>query len=376
MKRRKRIFTVICSAAMLTAALPVQATAIFDEKEPLAKTLEEMQQNPDAFFQQFSPGIYHYLTEDDFRAVDVARKTYIIQLEEGSSLPSDAAEQLEKTIHKYNSAESVSVTEGAPEMNGYYANNVSLEDMGNSTYQLTLSKYHSADESALITYLQTVPGFASVSYDIAGYEITAIDNLRYDFIGSQTRPSNETYPTTLYVQTLEGTSLSTEDFDAELGVTSVDLYANNNTVIVLNDSCVVYAVRFDTGIYHDMTRSEMLQLVQRIEDMEQVESVNFNCMINDIFYGGNEPIDNGAIPYVTRGDCDETETTTPDDAYLALRHYAADAVGGEPALSDRNRCAADVNGNGKVDPDDAYFMLKYYAAASVGGDAQWSEILQ
>ena len=376
MKKTKRIFTAICAASMLTAALPIQAAAIFDEGEPLAKTLEEMQQDSDAYFRKSLPGIYHYLTAEEFRAVDVARKTYIIQLEKDASLPEDAAEKLGKTIHKYNSTESVAVAEGAPEMEGYYANSVSLEDMGNGTYQLTLSKYHRADETALIAYLQTIPGFESVSYDVAGYEMTAIGNLGYDFWGSQTHPATEYKSTTLLVQTLEGTSLSIDDFDAALGVTDVSPYANNNTVYVLNDNCVVYEVKFDPTQYHIMTRSEMLQLVQRVADMEQVEAVDFACMINDLYYGINEPIDNGAIPYITRGDCDENETIDANDAYLALRHYAAGSVGSASVLSDRNRCAADINGNGKVDADDAYLMLKYYAAKSVGSDAQWSDILQ
>ncbi|MGN1403295.1 MAG: dockerin type I domain-containing protein [Ruminococcus sp.] len=369
MKRRKRILTATCTAAVLTGvcSMPTFAAGILAEGKPIPQLLEEMAQDTNSYFLETSAGMYHYLTEDNFYAIELTKKYYTIQLEQGLSLPKDAAAQLGKAICLYGSTDPVPVTEGAPNITNHYVNGASLEDFGDGTYQLVLSKYCEVDETALITYFQTIPGFASITYGAAGYELTDSSlNLNYDFEGSEKRPTDGT-PITLDIQTTENIALTAEDFAESLGVVSVESVSNGTA----------YRISLDPELYQKMTRSEMLQLVKQIEVMEQVETVDLHCQMNELAYAAvNEPIDNGAIPYVTRGDCNETETIDPDDAYLALRHYAADAVGGESTLSDRNRCAADVNGNGTVDADDAYFMLKYYAAKSVGSDAQWSDILQ
>ena len=369
MKRRKRTFTALSTAAILTSvcSMPTFAAGILAEGKPIPQLLEEMAQDTDSYFLQTSAGMYHYLTENDFYAIELTKKYYTIQLEQGTSLPEDAVTQLGKALYKYGSTDPVSLTEGAPNITNHYVNDASLEDLGDGTYQLTLSKYCEVDEAALITYLQTIPGFVSITYGAAGYELTDSSlNLDYDFEGSEKRPADGT-SITLDIQTAENVALTTGDFEESLGVVSVEM-VNNSTE---------YRISFDSALYQRMTRGEMLQLIKQIEAMEQVKTVDLHCQMNELAYAVvNEPIDNGAISYVTRGDCDENETIDANDAYLALRHYAAGSVGSASVLSDRNRCAADINGNGKVDADDAYLMLKYYAAKSVSSDAQWSDILQ
>lgn len=369
MKKRKRIGTAACSAMILVSAcsMPTFAAGILTEGKPIPQLLEEMEQDTNSYFLQDSAGTYHYLTEENFYAIELTKKYYTIQLEQDASLPEEAAVQLGKALCQYDSTDPVSVTEGAPNLANHYVNGASLESLGNGIYQLTLSNDCEVDEAALITYLQTIPEFETITYGAAGYELTDSNlNLNYDFEGSENRPANGA-SMTLDVRTMENASLKTEDFEEDLGVISVEAIKND----------AEYRVTFDPTLYQKITRTEMLQLIKRVEAIEQVKTVKFHCQINEIAYAViNEPIDNGAIPYVTRGDCDETETITPDDAYLALRNYAAESVGSDPVLSDRNRSAADVSGDGKVNPDDAYFMLKYYAAKSVGRNAKWSEILQ
>lgn len=78
----------------------------------------------------------------------------------------------------------------------------------------------------------------------------------------------------------------------------------------------------------------------------------------------------------TCGDVDEDGTVDSQDAYLALKTYAAMSVGMFPDLRSAQAAAADVDSDSSITAQDTYYILLYYATASVSGDAQWENIIK
>lgn len=364
----KKIFAIVCTVAffMVISNFPTFALYVDGEKRPMAQILNDLRTNSEAVFSRSGAGTYQYLTTEMFQELQLTRETYEIRLEVGAEMPENMLEDL-GLITKY--AEGVIVPIISEDMVEISSSKYGIDGNLNEIYfvekepgifEFSFSPaWYRIDERVFISYLQTLPTFLSVTYDAVGYYANDLsDDFTYD-----------TSEYTFFIQTKTANELSVEDFPEELCVKKV--------VKNIDEYRDYVGVQLDINTLGGNEEDQMYHYAQELLNMEQIQNVWLDTtMVDDSVDVTPYLIDNGAIPYVTRGDCDENETIDANDAYLALRHYAAGSVGSASVLSDRNRCAADINGNGKVDADDAYLMLKYYAAKSVGSDAQWSDILQ
>ncbi|WP_295214355.1 dockerin type I domain-containing protein [Ruminococcus sp.] len=370
MKKTKRTTVAISTAVILasTMCIPTAAYPLHIDSVPLAKTLETMQTDDEGCFLTASPALYYYLTDDDLVAIDTTKICYVIQLERGGIFSDDVVSQLEKVLESYGSygVSNIKIGDDAAD-----SNSVVLEDCGDGKYVLTLNPAKTGvQEAELFSYLQTVPSFISVQKEVFGY---SYEEAGIGFYCEGIQSFGYEDQRFLLVQTKDGAALTTDDLSEISGIADVK---ESKTYTWNKDGEVSYVLCADPDVYSTgLGNQGMIEMVRQVESLEQVERVALLGSFEEI-PSIPESVSGGAIPYVTRGDCDENETIDANDAYLALQHYAAGSVGSASVLSDRNRCAADINGNGKVDADDAYLMLKYYAAKSVGSDTQWSDILQ
>ena len=82
----------------------------------------------------------------------------------------------------------------------------------------------------------------------------------------------------------------------------------------------------------------------------------------------------GELP-VEFGDPNNDKKVDSKDASFVLMQYAKMSTGGEAALTEAEKAAADVNKDGKVDSKDASVVLAYYAYLSTGGTDKFDVFL-
>ncbi|MBP0966222.1 MAG: hypothetical protein J5722_01185 [Oscillospiraceae bacterium] len=66
-----------------------------------------------------------------------------------------------------------------------------------------------------------------------------------------------------------------------------------------------------------------------------------------------------------------------EDAQLTLRAYTEHVAGLESKLTEAQKQAADINGDGEVSVEDAQLILRYYTEKTVAGkDITWDDLLK
>ena len=85
----------------------------------------------------------------------------------------------------------------------------------------------------------------------------------------------------------------------------------------------------------------------------------------------------GAAPEPLTGDYNENGKVESDDAQNVLNYYVKTLSGGDPALTDRQQQACDVNADNVIDVVDAQYILLYYVKNTVANNpVTWAQLLE
>ena len=158
------------------------------------------------------------------------------------------------------------------------------------------------------------------------------------------------------------------------------------------------------GIASDISEDEAIQLViagdktGRISNLEKAGDITWDVKDNgklvlmadgestDIAYDGSDILyyeSEGRAIYFKRGeksvefgDPNSDGKVDANDASFVLVQYSKLSTGGEAALTDAEKSAADINKDGKLDSKDASFILAYYSYLSTGGTDKFDKYLE
>ncbi len=83
----------------------------------------------------------------------------------------------------------------------------------------------------------------------------------------------------------------------------------------------------------------------------------------------------GDAPAPVRGDLSGDGKIGADDAQITLQAYVRTLSGREPALTGRQKAAADTNGDACIDIADAQLILRYYTAQLSGKTVTWDALI-
>ncbi|SEL36849.1 Leucine rich repeat-containing protein [Ruminococcus sp. YRD2003] len=158
------------------------------------------------------------------------------------------------------------------------------------------------------------------------------------------------------------------------------------------------------GIASDISEDEAIQLViagdksGRISKLGKAGDITWDVKDNgklvlmadgegtDIAYDGSDILyyeSEGRAIYFKRGekpvefgDPNSDGKVDANDASFVLVQYSKLSTGGEAALTDAEKSAADINKDGKLDSKDASFILAYYSYLSTGGTDKFDKYLE
>ena len=321
MKRRTRIISAVCAAALLGSAMTMPAAAYpmhmnGEAEVPLAQVLQMLENDKTAYVEK---GESMYYGLKDPTPVGMYDNIFYATAEQDDLI----------------------------QLNGAY------------TLRFSTSSYR-LDEEKLCQFLQTLSGFVSVQQEVWGVSlkennIAPIWNYQDSF-------------GICCVTLKEGATLTPEDFAPDF---DVEIKQNENGTYA-----VIPKEFFNTQQRYQLLRKISLML----EDEEKFNQANASYTVN-ASYGVNESALNtaaesdGSIQLMGRGDCDGSKELDSSDVFELLQHTANVGAGNEGTLTGKELLAADIDGNGSVDSTDLFELLRYCAEKGAGLQPTWTELL-
>lgn len=362
MKKQVRILSAVCAAACAVSALAMPAAASYVETttEPLAKVIRDLRTREDIFLNE-KTSYCEYWNAEQWELITYRRISYPITIKAGTYDYDTVKAKLTELL-TCRTPGSFVISDTEKNEYGNTATAYLLADGDTLTLSIDPTLF-SMDESALLSYLQTLPGFVSVQYDLVGF---------YESDIPRPHSSNFSEWATFYVYVQDSTILQLSDFPEDLCVTTVEKASETTDGI--------YRVVLDTekrkGSTDAFTLADAYPCAEEIKKIPQVTVISVPRLIADL-YVDETPylIDNGAIPLMTRGSCSGGDTLSSADAAVILQDAASTGAGLDETLSGTARIAADVNGDGKVNAQDAAYLLSYCAQDGAGLQPTWEALL-
>ena len=373
MKRRTRIISAVCAAALLGSAMTMPAAAYpmhmnGEAEVPLAQVLQMLENDKTAYVEKGESmyyglkdptpaGMYDnifYATAEQNDLIQLNEYAYRIQLEQDVADVRELTEQLCGLLTKKENAEeptadlALSTAESANRQ-------LTMTAEGNGAYTLRFStSSYRLDEEKLCQFLQTLSGFVSVQQEVWGVSLKK-NNVApmwdcQDSFGI------------CRVTLKEGVVLTPEDFAPDF---DVEIKQNENGTYA-----VIPKEFFNTQQRYQLLRKASLM----VEAGEKLDRVSASYIIYESVPNTAAESD-GSIQLLGRGDCDGSKELDSSDVFELLQHTANVGAGNKGTLTGKELLAADIDGNGSVDSTDLFELLRYCAEKGAGLQPTWTEIL-
>lgn len=374
MKRRTRIISAVCAAALLGSAMTMPAAAYpmhmnGEAEVPLAQVLQMLENDKTAYVEKGESmyyglkdptpvGMYDnifYATAEQDDLIQLNEYAYRIQLEQDVADVRELTEQLCGLLTKKEKAEEPTV-DLALSTEESETRQLTMTAEGNGAYTLRFStSSYRLDEEKLCQFLQTLSGFVSVQQEVWGVSLKK--NNVAPMWGSQDSFG------ICCVTLKEGATLTPEDFAPDF---DVEIKQRNK-----DNMCSIIPKEFlDAKQRYQLLRKASLM----VEAGEKLDQVNVSYTVYESALNTAAESD-GSIQLMGRGDCDGSKELDSSDVFELLQHTANVGAGNEGTLTGKELLAADIDGNGSVDSTDLFELLRYCAEKGAGLQPTWTELL-
>lgn len=373
MKRRTRIISAVCAAALLGSAMTMPAAAYpmhmnGEAEVPLAQVLQMLENDKTAYVEKGESmyyglkdptpvGMYDnifYATAEQDDLIQLNEYAYRIQLEQDVADVRELTEQLCGLLTKKENAEEPTADLAlSTEESETRQLTMTAEGSGAYTLRFSTSSYR-LDEEKLCQFLQTLSGFVSVQQEVWGVSLKE-NNIApmwncQDSFGI------------CCVTLKEGAALTPEDLDLDF---DVEIEQNEK------GTCTIIPKKF-------LDMQQRYQLLRKVSLMveagEKIDRVGVSYIMYESVPNTAAESD-GSIQLMGRGDCDGSKELDSSDVFELLQHTANVGAGNEGTLTGKELLAADIDGNGSVDSTDLFELLRYCAEKGAGLQPTWTEIL-
>lgn len=373
MKKRTRIISAVCAAALLGSAMTMPAAAYpmhmnGEAEVPLAQVLQMLENDKTAYVEKGESmyyglkdptpvGMYDnifYATAEQDDLIQLNEYAYRIQLEQDVADVRELTEQLCGLLTKKENAEEPTA-DLALSTEESETRQLTMTAEGNGAYTLRFStSSYRLDEEKLCQFLQTLSGFVSVQQEVWGVSLKE-NNIAPMWDGQKSSGI-------CCVTLKEGAALTSEDLDLDF---DVEIEQNEK------GTCTIIPKKF-------LDMQQRYQLLRKVSLMveagEKIDQVGVIYAIYESALNTAAESD-GSIQLMGRGDCDGSKELDSSDVFELLQHTANVGAGNEGTLTGKELLAADIDGNGSVDSTDLFELLRYCAEKGAGLQPTWTEIL-
>ena len=373
MKRRTRIISAVCAAALLGSAMTMPAAAYpmhmnGEAEVPLAQVLQMLENDKTAYVEKGESmyyglkdptpvGMYDnifYATAEQDDLIQLNEYAYRIQLEQDVADVRELTEQLCGLLTKKENAEEPTA-DLALSTEESETRQLTMTAEGNGAYTLRFStSSYRLDEEKLCQFLQTLSGFVSVQQEVWGVSLKE-NNIAPMWDGQKSSGI-------CCVTLKEGAALTSEDLDLDF---DVEIEQNEK------GTCTIIPKKF-------LDMQQRYQLLRKVSLMveagEKIDQVGVIYAIYESALNTAAESD-GSIQLMGRGDCDGSKELDSSDVFELLQHTANVGAGNEGTLTGKELLAADIDGNGIVDSTDLFVLLRYCAEKGAGLQPTWTELL-
>lgn len=373
MKRRTRIISAVCAAALLGSAMTMPAAAYpmhmnGEAEVPLAQVLQMLENDKTAYVEKGESmyyglkdptpvGMYDnifYATAEQDDLIQLNEYAYRIQLEQDVADVRELTEQLCGLLTKKKNAEEPTA-DLALSTEESETRQLTMTAEGNGAYTLRFStSSYRLDEEKLCQFLQTLSGFVSVQQEVWGVSLKE-NNIAPMWDGQKSSGI-------CCVTLKEGAALTSEDLDLDF---DVEIEQNEK------GTCTIIPKKF-------LDMQQRYQLLRKVSLMveagEKIDQVGVIYAIYESALNTAAESD-GSIQLMGRGDCDGSKELDSSDVFELLQHTANVGAGNEGTLTGKELLAADIDGNGSVDSTDLFELLRYCAEKGAGLQPTWTELL-
>lgn len=373
MKRRTRIISAVCAAALLGSAMTMPAAAYpmhmnGEAEVPLAQVLQMLENDKTAYVEKGESmyyglkdptpvGMYDnifYATAEQDDLIQLNEYAYRIQLEQDVADVRELTEQLCGLLTKKENAEEPTA-DLALSTEESETRQLTMTAEGNGAYTLRFStSSYRLDEEKLCQFLQTLSGFVSVQQEVWGVSLKK-NNVAPMWDGQKSSGI-------CCVTLKEGAVLTPEDLDLDFDVEIEQNEKGTGTIIPKKS--------LDMQQRYQLLRKVSLM----VEAGEKIDQVGVTYAIYESALNTAAESD-GSIQLLGRGDCDGSKELDSSDVFELLQHTANVGAGNEGTLTGKELLAADIDGNGSVDSTDLFELLRYCAEKGAGLQPTWTEIL-
>ncbi|WP_370742262.1 dockerin type I repeat-containing protein [Ruminococcus callidus] len=373
MKRRTRIISAVCAAALLGSAMTMPAAAYpmhmnGEAEVPLAQVLQMLENDKTAYVEKGESmyyglkdptpvGMYDnifYATAEQDDLIQLNEYAYRIQLEQDVADVRELTEQLCGLLTKKENAEEPTADQAlSTEESETRQLTMTAEGSGAYTLRFSTSSYR-LDEEKLCQFLQTLSGFVSVQQEVWGVSLKK-NNVAPMWDGQKSSGI-------CCVTLKEGATLTPEDLDLDFDVEIEQNEKGTGTIIPKKS--------LDMQQRYQLLRKVSLM----VEAGEKIDQVGVTYAIYESALNTAAESD-GSIQLMGRGDCDGSKELDSSDVFELLQHTANVGAGNEGTLTGKGLLAADIDGNGVVDSTDVFELLRYCAEKGAGLQPTWTELL-
>lgn len=373
MKRRTRIISAVCAAALLGSAMTMPAAAYpmhmnGEAEVPLAQVLQMLENDKTAYVEKGESmyyglkdptpvGMYDnifYATAEQDDLIQLNEYAYRIQLEQDVADVRELTEQLCGLLTKKKNAEEPTA-DLALSTEESETRQLTMTAEGNGAYTLRFStSSYRLDEEKLCQFLQTLSGFVSVQQEVWGVSLKE-NNIAPMWDGQKSSGI-------CCVTLKEGAVLTPEDLDLDFDVEIEQNEKGTGTIIPKKS--------LDMQQRYQLLRKVSLMM----EAGEKIDQVGVIYAIYESALNTAAESD-GSIQLMGRGDCDGSKELDSSDVFELLQHTANVGAGNEGTLTGKELLAADIDGNGSVDSTDLFELLRYCAEKGAGLQPTWTELL-
>lgn len=373
MKRRTRIISAVCAAALLGSAMTMPAAAYpmhmnGEAEVPLAQVLQMLENDKTAYVEKGESmyyglkdptpvGMYDnifYATAEQDDLIQLNEYAYRIQLEQDVADVRELTEQLCGLLTKKENAEEPTA-DLALSTEESETRQLTMTAEGNGAYTLRFStSSYRLDEEKLCQFLQTLSGFVSVQQEVWGVSLKK-NNVAPMWDGQKSSGI-------CCVTLKEGATLTPEDLDLDFDVEIEQNEKGTGTIIPKKS--------LDMQQRYQLLRKVSLM----VEAGEKIDQVGVTYAIYESALNTAAESD-GSIQLMGRGDCDGSKELDSSDVFELLQHTANVGAGNEGTLTGKELLAADIDGNGSVDSTDLFELLRYCAEKGAGLQPTWTELL-
>jgi len=373
MKRRTRIISAVCAAALLGSAMTMPAAAYpmhmnGEAEVPLAQVLQMLENDKTAYVEKGESmyyglkdptpvGMYDnifYATAEQDDLIQLNEYAYRIQLEQDVADVRELTEQLCGLLTKKENAEEPTADQ-ALSTEESETRQLTMTAEGNGAYTLRFStSSYRLDEEKLCQFLQTLSGFVSVQQEVWGVSLKK-NNVAPMWDGQKSSGI-------CCVTLKEGAVLTPEDLDLDFDVEIEQNEKGTGTIIPKKS--------LDMQQRYQLLRKVSLMM----EAGEKIDQVGVIYAIYESALNTAAESD-GSIQLMGRGDCDGSKELDSSDVFELLQHTANVGAGNEGTLTGKELLAADIDGNGSVDSTDLFELLRYCAEKGAGLQPTWTELL-